>query len=325
MEAAVQTAYESASAALATLPDNIETEIRSLIRQTKISDEQAVKVMECFAADFAPFLEIKAEAEAIIVTDATQTDQIARAKEIDKLLLQVDKSLTERHKIEKEPLLRPAQLLDGIRRTYSNAVNKVRDHLKAQATYVERLEKERIEKIVSERKIRLAEFEAADMLIVGLGTIPDEQFEVYLAGAKAAFETRKEQERIEAEQRAINAEENERLRQENERIAAEKAEADRKAQEAAAQAKAAQDELDRIEHDKAAEVARIAAAEKAKLLAPDKDKLLIFVGELRAIKLPMLSSPEADNRLSYFNRAFQSAIDNLETAANELTNDDVPF
>ncbi|MBK8468129.1 MAG: hypothetical protein IPL32_20130 [Chloracidobacterium sp.] len=321
---AIQTAYDTASAALATLPDNIETEIRSLIRQTKISDDRAVKVMECFAADFQPFLEIKAEAEAIVVTDPSQTDLIARAKDIDKMLSHVDKSLTERHKIEKEPLLRPAQLLDGIRRTYSNAVNKVRDHLKAQSTYVERLEKERIDKLITARKAKLAKFEAADMLIVGLGTIPDDQFEVYLLGAKAAFETRKEQERIEAEQRAIDAEANEKLRQENARIAAEKAEADERAREADRKAKEAQDELDRIEREKALEAERLAAIEKTKSLAPDKEKLLIFVDELRAIKLPMLSSPEADGRLSYFNRAFQSAIDNLETAANELTGD-CPF
>lgn len=316
--AAIQTAYESASSALAALPDNIGDEIRSLIRQTKISDGQAVKVMECFAADFEPFLAIKAEAESIVVTDPSQTDLIARAKDIDKLLSQVDKSLTERHKIEKEPLLRPAQLLDGIRRTYSNAVNKVRGHLKAQATYVERLEKERIEKIVAERRAKLAEFEAADMVIVGLGTITEEQFGIYLAGAKSQFETRKEQERIEAEQRAINAEANEKLRQENERIAAEKAESDRKARDAQA-------ELDRIAREKADEEKRIADAEKAKMLAPDKEKLLLFVTEMRAIKLPTVSSPEAQTRLDYFQRAFESNIANLEIAANELVSDDVPF
>ena len=204
------------SMTLRELPPEIERQVQDLIKATKVGETQGLAVLEKFAVGFEPFLRLKAEAESIVVTDASQTHLIARAKEIDKELIEADKMLTEIHKEQKEFYLRPGQMGDSCQRIPSNTIAKVRTHLQQQFDYVRNIEKARIEQTAQARRSQLAEFNAGDASITGLGTITDEQFAVYLAGAKAKFE--------EDQQSAENARiENERLRKENERLAAENA------------------------------------------------------------------------------------------------------
>jgi hypothetical protein len=208
-------ASSDVSMTLRELPPEIERQVQDLIKSTKVGETQGLAVLEKFAVGFEPFLRLKAEAESIVVTDASQTHLIARAKEIDKELIEADKMLTEIHKEQKEFYLRPGQMVDGCRRIPSNAIAKVRTHLQQQFDYVRNIERARIDAIAQARRAQLEEYGNTGG-IVGLGTMDDEQFGLILAGAKAKFE--------EDQQSAENARiENERLRRENERLAAENA------------------------------------------------------------------------------------------------------
>lgn len=205
----------TATSLITYLPPEIERQVRELIKATKVGETQGLAVLEKFAVGFEPFLRLKAEAESIVVTDASQTHLIARAKEIDKELIEADKMLSEIHKEQKEFYLRPGQMVDGCRRIPSQAIGKVRNHLEAQFNFVRNIELARINEIAKSRREQLEAYNHTGA-VVGLGTITDEQFAVYLAGAKAKFE--------EDQQSAENARiENERLRKENERLQAENA------------------------------------------------------------------------------------------------------
>lgn len=351
----------TASTALTiSLPPAIQREIESVTRIAKMSDEQAAVVLECFSADFAPFLAVKAQAEAIVITDASQKDLMQEARTLDRELLEVDKKLTEIHKAKKEEYLRPSQLIDGIRRTYSNAIGDVRAHLKAQFDFVKNQEAEALRKLVAERVARLS---GLDTVIIEseIARMTDEQFDLMVDGAKARLAERLEAERLEAEEKERLRAENERLRAENEAREREAAEQRRLAEferqereriESEARRKEAEAQQARIDAELAetrriaaekqavidaeiAETKRIAdekaaeeAAARAKAAAPDRDKLLRFAAEIRSAlfnHMPSVSNPAADAVLTVFNNAMTFALDCFERDADSLSSSDCPF
>lgn len=310
------------------LPPEIDSDVRRLIVQTKLSDEQAAKVLAKFSRGFEPFLRLKDEALSIVVTDASQAESIARAREIDAELMNACREIEAVHKTEKEFWLRGGQMVDGCKRIPTNAIAVVREHLKKQFDYVRRVETERIERIASERRARISAYTGAEEVFPGLGAMSEPEFELILAGAKAEFEAKIEADRLERERLALLQAENERLARERDeadrRAAAERQERERVEAENRRLEGERQAEIDRIAREKADAESRRQAAERSKLLAPDRDKLLALVAELRAVRPPAVSTPEAQMRLDNFSRAFTSAVDNLETAANELESD-CPF
>jgi len=330
--------YGSSALSQIDLPKEIEQEVRDLIRVTKLTDYQAMEVFESFRAGFEPFLAVRNEAMAIIVTDASQTELIGLAKSYDQILMEADQQLTAIHKVKKEEPLRISQMIDGSRRIPSNAIAKVRAHLKQQIDFAKIQRDKEIALVATARRERLAEYNAQDSIIVGLGTIEEEQFELILAGAKAKFE----QDKHDA---ANAAAENERLRVENERLRREREEADRLAAEERRKAEyermekerveaearrienerlaAERAEADRIEAEKAAEAAKVRAAE----LAPDKDKLFAYAMELQNVAAPTLSTDEANAILRQFNSKFTALLMDLgySTHAAPATDKDCPF
>lgn len=325
---AVATAADTAL--ISQLPPDMESEVRSLIRLTKMDDVQAAAVLAKFADGFEPFLRLREEALEIVVEDVTQTDKIARARQIDGELLAATKQIEAVHKGEKEFWLRGGQLVDGCKRIPTNAIDRVRKHLRDQIDYARRIEEARIAEVVRQRRAVLADYNAGNRIITGLGTISDDEFATILAGVKAEFEQKAEADCLERERLAILQEENGRLKRERDeaerKAAAERLERERIETERLREERERQAEIDRIAREKAEEERQIAAREAAKLAAPDAEKLLDLVATLRLLQMPIVSSPAAVERLGYFERAFQSAIDNLEAAAKELTNNgDCPF
>lgn len=340
------------------LPPNIQREIESVTRIAKMTPEQAAVVLDCFTADFAPFLEVKAKAEAIEVTDASQTDLISEARIIDKDLLEIDKRLVEIHKAKKEEYLRPGQLVDGIKRTYCNAIADVRGHLKKQFDFVKNQEAEALRLLVAERVKRLV---GLDTLIVEseIARMTDDQFELMVEGATARLNARREAERLEAEEKERLRAENERLRLENEekereateqrrlaefeRQERERVESEhrRKEMEAAAERQRIEDE--RIAREKAeadrvaaeakaaddarlAEESRIAAVAKAKAAAPDKDKLLEYAAAVSDVAWPVLTTTEAELALRKFTTELAALLITFKSDAAALTAEiEVPF
>lgn len=307
---------------IAALPPEIERQVRDLIRITKLNTTQAETVLEKFAVGFEPFLRLREEAEAIVVTDPSQTDLIDRARQIDKELLDAAKVLDEIHGKEKEFWLRGGQMVDGCKRIPTNAIASVRNHLKQQIDYVRNLETARLDKQEADRIARLAEFGGVPNGI-SVRTMTDDQFEIVAVGTKAAFLLRAEEERQEKERLAVLQEENARLtreRDEAERKAtAERLERERIEQEQQRLEREKQAEIDKAAREKAEEERQVAAREEAKRLAPDKEKLEYLSERIHAISLDIPAvDARFDDLLASVRGHLSAAVRMIETQTQTI-------
>lgn len=323
---AIATAQDMAL--MSALPPDIEHQVKALIKTTKLDDVQAETVLSKFAAGFEPFLRLRAEAESIVVTDASQTDLIARAKEIDQELLAATQTLEKVHKTEKEFWLRGGQMVDGCKRIPTNAIAETRDHLKKQFDYVRNIEIARLNERESLRLAQIAEFGGLPQG-VSVRTMSDEQFALTLAGAKAEFERKAEEDRLERERLAVLKEENERLtreRDEAERKAtAERLERERIEGERLRLEREKQAEIDRVAREKAEDERQIAAREEAARLAPDKEKLIHLGERIHAITLDMPDvDPKFDSLLEDVRRHLTAAFGMITVEAHKIEKD-CPF
>lgn len=307
------------------LPPDIDEQVRALITKTKLDVTQAEIVLEKFRDGLMPFLELRAEAESTVVTDASETDKIARAKDIDMVLATAEKQIEAAHKEQKEYWLRGSQMVDGCRKIPADAIKDVRSHLKKQFDFVHLQEIARLNAIEQSRLERLAGYKY-DSTGFSLRTMTDAQFAIFLSGVIAEDAKRIESERNAADEAARLRAENERLAQERAAADAREAEQRRIAQEAQRKLDEAEAEKRRFEAEAAAERDRLAKAEAAKLLAPDKDKLLSFADEIATYSVPTVTSPEAINILATFSGNLTRAIDELRRSAKALAGDpDCPF
>ncbi len=310
------------------LPADIEDQVRDLIRITKLNKTQAETVLNKFAVGFDPFLRLRDEAQAIVVSDPSQTELINRAKQIDKELLEATKVLADIHLQEKEFWLRGGQMVDGCKRIPTNAIAAVRSHLKQQIDYVRNLEIARLDKQEAERIERLAEYGGVPNGM-SVRTMTDDQFEIVAVGTRAAFLQRAEEERQERERLMILQEENARLtreRDEAERAAtAERLERERIEEERQRLEREKQAEIDRVAREKAEEERQVAALEEAKRLAPDKAKLEYLSERIHAITLDMpVVDPKFEAMLDSIRGHLTAAIGMIETQITMISND-CPF
>lgn len=91
------------------------------------------------------------------------------------------------HKTEKEFYLRGGQFVDAIKKKHVEISKRMEDNLESMEKFFENQEKERIEKLVSERQAKLNEFEA-DTQGLQLAEMSDETFEKILKIAKQDYE-----------------------------------------------------------------------------------------------------------------------------------------
>ena len=221
----------------------------------------------------------------------------------------------------KEDSLRRGQAIDGIQRFLEHALVPVEEAMEAIERAEERREAARVQALQEARKAELAPF--ADPSHYLLGTMPEDQWQQLLAGAKAAKTAaddaarQAEAKRVADEASAKVARDKadaERLQREQElaaenarlaKVAADaQAETNRANAEAAAERKravAVEVEARRISDAAAAKAAKeqadAEAAARAFAAAPDRDKLRAFAVAIRALPVPMLATNTGLNLL----------------------------
>lgn len=212
-----------------------ETALATIMAQSNLDEADAQTLRDSFEKAYELAHGWAIEAQAIIVTDASQTDLMQQARtmrlEVARTRIDVEKC----RKTLKESSLRKGQAIDAVARVITNLIAPIEKHLDAQEHFVQIQERIAFEQFQAAEKARL-DAEAAER-------------------AKAAAE---EQVRLRAENARLQAEAAERERQasaerrEHERILAEeqrkaveaKRAADEQERRAAADRKAAQDLLD---------------------------------------------------------------------------------
>jgi hypothetical protein len=270
--------------------------------------------------------QLKSQYDALMLADIELPETAKQAKELRKLVKDNrTKGIEVWHRNAKEFFLRGGQFIDAKKKKECDINLLWEENLEKIEKHQELQEKARIADLQAQREALLTPYEVANLSTLQLGTMPQETFDLFLQGAKSAYEKRIEDARI--------AEERERIRLENERLKKEAEESEKQAQaersKMEAERKAAEEKArkeresieaklkkEREEREKAerelkakqeaelkakkeaeakAEAERKAKelAEKKAKAAPDKEKLLQLATVIDGLQLPDLKTEEA--------------------------------
>jgi len=263
------------------------------------------------------------ETKAIIVNETTLAlCPAARAARLS--LRQIRLHVEKKRKELGEEALRRKQSIDSAAKAVIDYIEPIEARLLEQEQFAERLESKRKAELFATRSSAVTA-EGKIPSHYNLAEMSDSDFDSLISGFQAekaakieadrkAAEEKAAREKAEAEAREKQRIEFERLKEENakreaelkaerEKAAAERQEAERKAKEAAEIARKERAEIEakakaleaaerkRIESEAEKKKAEEAAAAKAKR-APDKTKLANFSGQVAALEIPTLDSPE---------------------------------
>ncbi len=296
-------------------------------------DQQVAQQFSSFVEEAAKW---KQKAEAIVVTDESQTDLIKEAKQLRITLKNIRVGVEKTRASLKEDSLRYGQQVDKVAKEIKGYIEPLEDHLAIQETFAERKEKERQDALRTKRQGMMAELDST-MQSVDLGTISEDDFSIIYRSAQQMKEERiAAEKRLEEEKAArakAEAEERERTKVENERLRREKEEQDRVLSEerakAAAERKVLEDQL-KEERMKAAELQREEqmrireakaiedASIRAQLNQGDSDKLRTYASMVRGINPPPCVSEEGRAIMNRVSAALSRMALNIEAEADKL-------
>jgi hypothetical protein len=192
----------------------MSNKIDELIGTGVIEKTKADYIKEKFQ-DFTQSIEEWSEkAIAIVVSDETQKDLMAEARE-GRLLLKAKRIEVEKvRKSLKEQSLNEGRLIDSVAKYLTGLIEPAEKHLELQEKFVEIQEQNKRIKLKDDRIKLLAPYsEVIDAYSIQLDLITDEAFSTILNGAKLALENKKKEvERLEFER--IENEKKQRIYQE---------------------------------------------------------------------------------------------------------------
>lgn len=246
-----------------------EEKINEVISTNALTVETADSLRASFAPLFQQAAEWVQKAQALNVTDVSQTREMKLARECRLALKEIRGKVEGVREDLKRDSLRKGKAIDGISNIFKFQFQPVEEQLMELEKFKEREEAKRIAQLAADRREILAQY--ADPSIYGnLGEMKQGLFDGILRDSKALHEAKiAAAEKAEADRIAkekADAEERERIRLENERLKKEAAEREaaiaeerRKAEEALALERAEQKKRDDEAAAERAEAARAAA------------------------------------------------------------------
>lgn len=308
----------------------MQKELQLAVQESGLETIQARTILDNFTGFFEQAKEWEIKAKSLVVTDISQSKEMAEAREARLALKEIRVNAEKVRKDLKEKSLREGKAIDGIANVIKALVVPIEDHLEKQEKFKELYEQAQIEKIHNERLNSLSQY-VEDVSLYNLKDMSDEAFSKLLENSKIALEAQKEAEKKAEEERIAKEKaeklEQERILQENTKLKAE------------AEAREKEREKERIEQEKKIEAERIKAkkeaearekieaelmakkeaeeklkteieaklqaeklakleAEKLAELAPDREKLIAYAVELGTLEVPKLQTKEAKETLS---------------------------
>lgn len=273
-----------------------------------------------------------AEAKAIKVTSADDKSGMKTARALRLKIREIRCQAENKRKELKEGILVQGRAIDGINNVIVGLCQPAEKHLQDQEDYAERLEAERIAKIVAERSEDLRSV-GADPSLYDLGHMPDDQYAILCDSLQEAYDRRIAAEAKAKEEAAAkivaDAEERERLRAENDRLRKEqeardaaakkerdeanaKAETERKAREQAEAALKKKQDEERAEKDRQEKARKKAAA------APDRDKLESLANVIGSTAIPTMTSELGQEAMKTIAPAIANLAARIREAAKNL-------
>lgn len=182
------------------------SKVENLISQSGLSDDKQLALKQSFV-DFERISNFwQEQAEKIIVTDINDTDMMVLAKEGRKALSEKRIAIEKLRKILKDASLQEGRMIDTIAKELTGLITPTEEYLKLQETFAQRMEEQRIAKLVEDRKKAFEPY-GVDTRFYEFATMDEMMFETLLLGAKTKFEKEEENNRLLEESRLRKIEE----------------------------------------------------------------------------------------------------------------------
>lgn len=293
-------------------------ELEIIAKDSGLQQNKVETLLNSFSLSFQNAKDIVTKARTITVTDESQIELMASARQFRINLKNIRVEVENKRKELKEQSLREGKAIDGIANVIKALIIPIEEHLEKQEKFAEIKEAERKERAYSDRVEKLSKY-VDDVSIYNLRELSEESFISVFNNAKKVYEEKliAEQKETEEKIRKENEqrEENERIRKENELLKKQAEENERKIElerleiqkKLQAEIKARQIIENKIKEEKEKELRaeqikkeieeqKIKLQEEAQrkaLLAPDKNKLIDLASEIEKITLPAVKSNEA--------------------------------
>lgn len=253
--------------------------IVEVIEQNGLELQTSNYIKEKFLPFFEQAEEWKRKAEALVVTDASQTHEMKMARTARLALKEIRVNADKTRKELKEDSLRYGKAVQGVYNVIEYLVVPIEKHLQEQEDFIAIAEAKRKSELKAIREMELHPY--AEFVPFGLnfGEMSEEDYNKTLNGAKLQLQAKIEAEQKAEEERILKEkaqeQERERVRIENERLKAEAEAKEKQLAEERTKAKAEREALEeKARKEKAVTDAKLKAEreEKEKLQAELKAK-----------------------------------------------------
>ncbi len=136
----------------------METQIEVIVNESKVLDSEKEALVAGFDAYEAIAKEWETKAKEIVVTDLSQKDMIARAKEGRKFLKEKRLEIEKNKTAMKEQSLRKGQAIDAIARYLIALIKPSEDYLESQEKFAEIQEENRLMNLEKTRSEELGQY-----------------------------------------------------------------------------------------------------------------------------------------------------------------------
>jgi hypothetical protein len=189
----------------------MKKEIDAIVHTGLIEKNKADYIKEKFENFTSTIEEWSEKANQIVVTDESQKEIMATARE-GRLLLKAKRIEVEKvRKSLKEQSLQEGRIIDGVAKYLTSLIEPAEKHLELQEKFIEIKEQEKRLILKQERiKILMPYSDVIDVDSLQLDLMTDEAFETILNGSKVALQ-KKQEEILRAEKEYIEAKEKEQV------------------------------------------------------------------------------------------------------------------
>lgn len=324
----------------------MNNKLQVIVDEQGLAETDVAKMVEAFGGPFEEAGLILANYKDIKITDVSQTDNMAKAREMRLALKKARTTVENNRKELKADIVKQGRAIDTIARYVKEEIEPAEEYLELQEKFIELKNAKEAEELKAQRIEKLMQY-TSDISVYNLDVMTKEQFESLFTTLKNSYEA--EQKRVADEAKAQEEErkaEEKRIAEQAKENARLKKEAESKEAEREAERKAEQAKLDKIQAEKNAEIKaerekreaieaenkekqlqekyakeQFEAKEREALLAPDKQKLIVFAQGLdivRSARLPAVKTNKAQELINYIDDELKRLSEYLIKEAKEL-------
>ena len=284
-----------------------KNELVVVVEESGLEITQSEHILNNFTEFFKRAKQWEVEARSLTVSDVSEVDKMAKAREVRLSLREIRVEAEKTRKSLKEKALREGKAIDGVANVIKALIEPLEEHLEAQEKFAENIKKQEEERKLRERT-ELVSSLGGDPYMYNIKDMGDEIFDKLVENLKKQKADKEEEARLAEEKRLKEIEEkrleDERIRKENEELKKQKEEDDkkRKIEEEERKKKEEKDKKekkeleDKLKAKEEEERKQKEAEEKKKKeeeelerqkkLAPEKEKLFAWSEQIKSIEVP---------------------------------------